>query len=31
LAYGVLKVYVPKAESSKSRKIPVGESSEGAT
>lgn len=31
LAYGVLRVYVPKAESSKTRKIPVSESSDAAT
>ena len=30
LAYGVLKVYVPKAQSSQTRKIPVTESSDGS-
>ena len=30
LAYGVLKVYVPKAESTKSRKITVSESGDGS-
>lgn len=31
LAYGVLKLYVPKAESTKSHKIPVSESGDGST
>ena len=31
LAYGVLRVYVPKAESSKTRKILVSDSSDAAT
>ena len=31
LAYGVLKLYVPKAESTKSRRIPVSESGDGST
>jgi HSP20 family protein len=30
LAYGVLKVYVPKAESTKSSKITVSESGDGS-
>ncbi|WP_064280061.1 Hsp20/alpha crystallin family protein [Mycolicibacterium iranicum] len=31
LAYGVLRVYVPKAESAKTRKIPVSDSSDAPT